>query len=485
MNDLLFATEDTSSESGGGFLPYLPAILWQRRWWIIIPFIVGIAASVAAAVLIPPRYEANAIMLVQPAQVPDQVAGGLDNSLIERRIAGIKQQVTSRPDLIELINRHGLYANERTSKPLSDVIDKMRDNIALTPTTVKLPTSGADDRTVAFNLTFDYSEAAPAQAVVQDLMDRILDLDANGNLEQATNTAQFLSDQAQNIQDQISKVQAQLADVNARYGRILGSAGTVITGGTGSYDVQIAELQRDNSNLIAQKEAAESSDTRDPVVKNAEAALAAARAIYSEDHPDVVIAKQRLKEARELAKSNSQKLPLNTIDQQIAFNNSQIAQLRAAKSRDEAQISSQLAAQARAPEVQQQVSALQQKLSGLNQQYQDVQKNLLAAKAGVRAEDEQMGERLAVVQPPVIPDTPIWPNRMLILAIGAAGSLALGMVLAGAVELLRRPIRDPRILSAITGAPPIGIVPIIPKRPFSDSKTRFRLWPRLAKRGLT
>lgn len=485
MNEFLVSADYGQQESGGSFLSYLPTILWQRRWWIVIPTIVGVAAATGAVLLIPPRYEANAVMLVESPELPTEIVGDFGDSLIERRIAAIKQRVTSRPDLVELINRHGLYAKERNARPLSDVIDEMRESITLTPSTVDLPSSGAKDQTVAFNLAFDYSEAAPAQAVVQDLMDRILDLDASGNLEQATNTAQFLGDQAKGLEAQISQVEGQLAAINARYGSVLGSSGTVIAGSTGSYDVQIAALQRDNANLVAQKEAAQSSDTRDPVVKQAEAALAAARAVYADNHPDVVMARQRLAEARALAKSNTDKLPIDTIDQQIAFNNSQIQQLRAAKAGDEARVSSQLNAQARAPAVQQQITSLQQRLSGLNQQYQDVQQKLLSAKAGVRAEDEQMGERLAVVEPPVIPDEPSWPNRPLLLALGLGGGLGLGLLLALAVELLLRPIRDPRALASIVGAPPIGVVPTIPKSPRTRRRNRFRFWAKPRSKGYT
>jgi uncharacterized protein involved in exopolysaccharide biosynthesis len=274
-----------------------------------------------------------------------------------------------------------------------------------------------------------------------------------------------------------------LAAINSRYGSVLGSAGTVIAGSSGSYDVQIAGLQRDNANLIAQREAAQSSDTRDPVVRNAEAALAAARAVYAESHPDVVIAKQRLQEARALARSNAEKLPFDTLDQQIAFNNSQIAQLRAAKARDDAQVSSQLAAQSRAPLVQQQIAALQERLSGLNQQYQQVQQKLLSAKAGVRAEDEQMGEKLTVVEPPIVPDEPVWPNRLLILAGGIGGGFAVGLLFAGLVEIVLRPIRDARVLASITGAPPLGVVPLVPKKPLGARRTGFRFWRKTTARG--
>ncbi|PKP68705.1 MAG: lipopolysaccharide biosynthesis protein [Alphaproteobacteria bacterium HGW-Alphaproteobacteria-5] len=422
--------------------------------------IVGVVAAIAAILLIPPSYRSNAIMLVESPQLPKEVIGLDAGNMIDRRIAAIRQQISARPDLIQLIERHGLYANERKNTPLSEILDDMRS--AITLTTVETSAGGnADNRTIAFELAFEYSQPEQAQAVAQDLMDRVLQLDARGNAEQATNTVQFLTDQAAGLEAQIAALQSQIADINARNGTVLAEGGMFVGGSGGSYDVQIAALQRDNQLLIQQRSLAQTSDQRDPVVTAAEQRLAAARAVYAETHPDVIIAKQGLAEAKRLAKDNSEKLPLQTLDEQIAFNNSQIAALRSAKAAETSQINSRLAAQARAPLVQQQLGELQQRLTAVNAQYEQVQNRLMSARAGVRAEDEQMAERLSVVEPPVIPDQPSWPNRLLLGAIGLVGGLALGIMLALAAELFLRPIRDPATLKALLGAPPLGIIPVI------------------------
>lgn len=461
MDETQFDSPLDDGAAGGNFLGQLPTILWQRRWFIIIPAVIGIVATIAGALLIPPTYRSNAIMLVESPQLPKEVIGLDGGDLIDRRVAAIRQQITARPDLIQLIERHGLYPSERQRKPLSEVLADMRDAITLTPAEAALPGNSNDSRTISFELAFEYSQPAQTQAVTQDLMDRVLQLDARGNAEQATNTVQFLSDQSAGLETQMEALQSQIAQINVRNGSALSGGGIVMGGGTGSYDVQIAALQRDNQLLIQQRNVAQTSDQRDPVVAAAEQRLAGARSIYAETHPDVVIAKQALAEARKLAKTTSEKLPLNTIDEQIRFNNEQIAALRAAKAGETAQINSQLSAQARAPVVQQQISELQQRLNALNSQYDEVQNRLMAARAGVRAEDEQMAERLSVVEPPVIPDQPSWPNRWLIAAIGIGGGIGLGFFFALAVELLLRPIRDPSALKAIVGAGPLGIIPII------------------------
>ena len=82
--------------AGGNFLQQLPVILWQRRWFIIVPTIIGIVAAVAAILLVPPVYRSNAIMLVESPQLPKEVLGTDSGNLIDRRIAAIRQQITAR-----------------------------------------------------------------------------------------------------------------------------------------------------------------------------------------------------------------------------------------------------------------------------------------------------------------------------------------------------------------------------------------------------
>lgn len=478
---------DQDEGGGGGMIGAIPVILWARRWWIIVPSIIGIVASLAALLLIPSTYRSAAVMLVQSPQLSQAILGGATDDVVDRRMARIKEQVTSRPDLVSIIERYGLYRSMRASKPLSQVIEKMRSSILITPNQAELPGNKSDQKTIAFELSFDYDEPAASQAVTQDLMQRILELDAAGNAAQASNRVQFLSQQAKDLETQVAELQGRLNAVAGQNGGALASNGMMMGGNSGSYDVQIAALQRDNASLLNQKNLARNSDTRDPMVASAEAQLAEARATFSDNHPDVLAAKRRLVEARQLAKANVAKLPFDTIDQQIGFNNSQISALRAAKAQDQAQMNAAISERSRAPLVQQQVASLQQQLSAVNEQYKGVSDQLLAAQAGVRAENEQMGERLSVVEPPTVPDTPVWPDRLLILGGGIAAGIGLGLLMALAVELILRPIRSVDTLAALVGSPLLGAIPVIannPKVARSAKKSRFSwLRPKLLLRG--
>jgi len=161
---------------------------------------------------------------------------------------------------------------------------------------------------------------------------------------------------------------------------------------------------------------------------------------------------------------------LVVVDTGSADDGPQIAALRAAQSREQTLASARMASQSRAPLIEQQIANVQQELTGLNTQYQDVQQRLTLARAGVKAEDEQIAERLTVVEPPVIPDQPAWPNRLIILALCIGGGLGLGIVLALAMELFFRPIRDPDSLATIMGEGPLAVVPVLGPRPDQRKK---------------
>jgi hypothetical protein len=125
--------------------------------------------------------------------------------------------------------------------------------------------------------------------------EQVLLLDATKNSEQATNTVQFLTEQATALQTQISALESSIEQVKGANGAALSSTGmSIFAGQSGGYDAQIIALQRENIQLNAQREARKSSSERDPLVASAQAELAAAQARYSENHPDIAIAKRRL-----------------------------------------------------------------------------------------------------------------------------------------------------------------------------------------------
>ncbi|MGX7953601.1 GumC family protein [Tsuneonella sp. HG249] len=451
----------TEGPATGKFLSQLPVVLAERKWWIVGPALIGLLAALATAFLMPSKYESAAVLLVQAPSLPPEVIGVSGNDAVAQRIEAIRQRLINRPALIAMIERNGLYAQERKRTPLSEIVEDMREAIALEPQTVDLGPSTTADKTISVRLAFEYGDPVLAQAVAQQLMERVVEVDSTTNAEQQTETVQFLSDQQQELQTRIARAEGDLAAFNTRNGRVMASGSlATIGGGSGAFDLQISNLEREIAELQGQKRLQQSAETRDPAVVQAEGALAAARAVFAESHPDVVLAKQRLEQAKQFAKQNVARVPSGAIDERIRLARSQIVELQVAKQREFAQAASVMAQRAQAPAVEQQAAQLQQRIETLYKQAEEISGRLLAARAAARADQEQMGERLLVVDPPVVPDTPIWPDRPLVIGIGALGGLALGFFLAFGIEILLRPIRDPAALAKITGSRPLATIPV-------------------------
>ena len=459
-------TFERSESSPAWMINHLPVIFWQRRYYVLACFLVMLLAGTIVAFALPRTYRSTATLLVQSQDLPTSIVDAPTTGAVEQRIARIREQVLSRGDLVQLIEQNDLYSDERRSKPLSKVIEKMRHATSVGALSSDIgQTSGTQNNTIAIAMSFDYPDPAKAQSVLQSFVSKFLSMDSQDVEDQASLTVRFLQDQASKLQSQISELEGQLTALKARNGAALASSGAPPLIDTGSFSAQITSLQNENRQLIAQSRRP---TDRGNGLAAAEAALAAAQAQYSDTHPDVIAARERVAQLRKMAQQNPDSG--NEIQEQIAANNAAIHQLMDQRDSTLARANAAMAGQARAPAILEQAMQLENRASTLRNQYQAVSENLLKAQNSARMASEQRAERLSLVEPANLPDRPFSPNRPLLIAAGAAAGLALGLLLALGMELINRPVRSPRQLEQL-GLPVIGLVPLI------KPKQRARRFP--------
>ena len=450
-------TADRPDSSPAWMINYVPIILWQRRYYVLTCFLVMLAVGVVAAFGLPRTYRSTATLLVQSQDLPTTLVDSPTNGAVEQRIARIREQVLSRGDLIQLIEQDDLYPRERRSQPLSKVIEKMRHSTSVGALSSDIgQQSGTQNNTIAIAMSFDYPDPGKAQGVLQSFVSKFLTMDSQDVEDQATLTVRFLQDQATKLQTQISDIEGQLTALKARNGSALASNGMPPMLDTGSFSAQIASLQNENRQLLAQSRRGNGNDA----LSSAEAALAAAQAQYSDSHPDVIAAKERVKQLRMMGSAT----PDNSLQEQIAANNAAIRQLMGQRDETMARANAAVAGSSRAPAILEQAMQLENRATSLRNQYQQISENLLKAQNSARMATEQRAERLSLVEPANLPDRPFSPNRPLLIAAGAAAGLLLGLILALAIEFVNRPVRSPRQLEQLD-IPVIGLIPLLKSKP--------------------
>lgn len=457
------------TEAGFGWIiNHLPTIMWQRRYYVIAVFAAFLFVSVVAAFALPTLYRSSATLLIESQELPKDVAEAPGTGMIEQRIAKIRERVLSRGDLIALIEQYDLYPSERRSDPLSQIIEKMRKatTVGALQGDIGQPSSSpGQSNVIALNMSFDYPDPVKAQEVLQSFVSSFLKMDSDVVEDQASLTVRFLSDQAQKLQGQIQSIEAEITALKANNGSALVTGGGMSMLDTGTYSAQIVDLENQNRQLALQGK----KPARDEALAQAEAQLAALQAVYSDDHPDVVAAKEKLKAMRQAAAGAP--APVDTsVQDQIRANNQAIGTLRAQRDAAIARANAAAAGQARAPAILEQASQLEDRANALREQYKDISTKLMTAEASARMAGEQRAERLSLVEPANLPDHPNWPNRPLLIGAGAAAGLVLGLLLALVMEMLKRPLRSPVQIEGL-GLPVMGIVPI-----FERAQTKRRWW---------
>ena len=465
---MIDAQDNQQSAGFGWMINHLPTILWQRRWYIVGTFLLFFVAATIAAFALPTQYRSSATLLVEPQDLPQNVAQDPDGGMIGERIAKIRERVLSRGDLIALIEQHDLYPDERNSKPMSVIIEKMREATTVAALSSDIGQTSTND-VIALNMSFDYSEPSKARDVMQGYVSSFLKIDSDNLEDQASLAVRFLQDQSIKLQGQVSAIENQITMLKSRNGAALSGLTSTTFLDTGTYSAQIVALEAQNRELL--REANRPSQRVTPLAA-AEAALALAQSQFSDRHPDVVAARDRVEALRRAGPTNDESSGSQALAAQIRDNNAAIASLRAARSGAMASANASMTGQARAPAILEQASQLENRANVLRDQLKTVSDELLKAQNSSRMTNEQRAARLSLVEPPDLPDQPHWPNRPLIIGGGAFFGLALGFLLALIVELIARPLRSPAQIEAMN-VPVLGIVPDFKNR----TKRKDWRWP--------
>jgi polysaccharide biosynthesis transport protein len=455
---------EQDEQEGGSFFAALPTILWHRRWLAIIPFVLCSIAGLIAAFVIHPVYESSATVLIESQQLPDDLIGTLAgpqmNDAIGQRVARARERVLSRMDLIRLIRTYNLYPQQQATQPLSQIVDKMRADTTIAAQSSDIQIGASNKRnlglnTIAITVAFKYDNPQKAQVVAQQFVERFLEADASTQASQAVDSVNFLTEQARQLQAQIAEIDGQATRIRAENGVILalGQSTGSQAADLSRIDAQIAGLQAENSRLAVTTTATPDNSA----VASAEAQLRVAQARYSDTHPDVISARAQVEAARRAAAAGPS--APNPAAGQLVANRAQLSTLERARALLSAQSSTTLSAQSRAPALIAQVEQLGKQADALREQYRGIGARLQAAQIQARMESEQKGERLTLADPPVVPDSPVWPNRPMIILGSIAGGLALGFGLLLLIELILRPIRGTAALKHALGEAPLAIIP--------------------------
>ncbi|MCQ8106396.1 Wzz/FepE/Etk N-terminal domain-containing protein [Methylomonas sp. SURF-2] len=189
-------------------------IVKKRRKILIIPLIVIALLSIILAVALPSSYRSAATILIEEQEIPSELVKSTVTTFADQRIQVISQRIMSRGNLVEIIKKYDLYADDRKSKTEEVVLAKMRERIKVDTISADVidPRRGTPTKaTIAFVLQFDDHSPVLAQKVANELTSLFLKENIKSRTESAENAALFLSEEARRLKAKIQELQSKLA----------------------------------------------------------------------------------------------------------------------------------------------------------------------------------------------------------------------------------------------------------------------------------
>ena len=179
------------------------AFLVRRKWWVIAPFV---ALSSIVAVLtkqLPRIYVSEALVMVQPRDVPENFVMNLISSSTEQRLKAIQQTALSRSNLVSILREYGDDLPEFRNFNLDEQVERLRDQIDIK---FDLSQDARGNREVtSFKLSFQHKDPAVAQRIASRLTKKFIEQDSDTREKQVGGTTSFLQTEVEKLDAQLQK----------------------------------------------------------------------------------------------------------------------------------------------------------------------------------------------------------------------------------------------------------------------------------------
>lgn len=518
------------------------AAVKRQRLPMLAALACGAIASVALALGLPPTYRADATILIEQQEIPQDLVRSTVTSFADQRIQVISQRVMTSQNLMRIVERYDLYPKMRERRAREEVVARMRRDVAMKMISANVidPQSGRPmQATIAFTLGYQSPSPELAVKVANELTTLYLNENLTARTTAAQQTTAFLRDEGTRLAADIERLAAQLAEFQTKHAGALPERTQLNLQLLDRTEMALRDVDRRVESLDAQRtlllaQLAQMSPTSQVYAESGErilspadrlrtlrSQLAALKARYAADHPDVLRVERevagleavvgadddandllrRLDEARgqlgaareryssdhpdvqrlarvvdalEAALRDSKSVERVRRAREGADNPAYLqvrTQLRLVEQDREAALREAEALRAQrgeyerrmatAPDVEKAYRQLATEYQSAQTKYQEVRAKQMEATLGQNLEAERKGERFTLIEPPLPPDEPVSPNRPVVLLLGLLASALLAAGIGVVREILDGTVRGAGELARLVDVPPLVTVPLV------------------------
>lgn len=431
-------------------------VAWRRRWWILIPTVLGLAASVFLANSLPKIYRASTTILVMRQSIPEDIVHTTVTTRVEERIRSLKIQVKSRRYLEVVVKELGMVPPnagegdvERACGRLSNKVDLDWDKQGLS----------------WFNITVDDDNPKRAADIANRLAELFIEQNSALREAQAKGTVETVEGWLEKTEKELRKRDAELARYKALYLyelpdqqaatlQLLNASQARITQLTGDIQMRSERLVAARAEDKARRATSGAIDlpaaNDDPELKafaQMQRELQDLLTNYTEENPLVKRKREQIAQFSAThpsvsARSAGTRESSSPASPDIARLEGEIRSLESDREREQRNVDLLRHRIENMPLRQQELATLTRDYETLQHQYDANFAQKEQAKRAQDIEAAKKGEQFQIqdrARPPVAPSE---PKVLQIVLLGLLGGLGLGVGLASVLELVDSTVRN-------------------------------------------
>lgn len=170
-------------------------LLFRRKWFIVIPTVIGIIFGIVAANLLPETYESSTLILVEEGRVINPLIQGLAVSTsVAQRLAILREQILGWDRVNQLIAKLNLAKDVKSQKEFEGLVRHLRRNIIVRlrgPSIISISYRGEDP--------------AESMNIVKTITDIFIAENLKQQSQEAENAIAFINDQLSLYQQKLKQ----------------------------------------------------------------------------------------------------------------------------------------------------------------------------------------------------------------------------------------------------------------------------------------
>jgi polysaccharide chain length determinant protein (PEP-CTERM system associated) len=424
----------------------------------------------------------------------------MTDDTLTRQLSSITQVVGSRSSLEPLVEKYHLYQIERQrGEPMESIIAMMRRDI-----NVEVNTSRREI-TDGFDIKYRYRDRKITQAVTTELASKFVSEQTQNTLNTAQAARNFIDAQVRQTKEELDAIDAKrLQFMQDNLGTLPQEANSLLGQLTGLREQQkaliteIGRLQDRRSTLanqlsLLQKERIDAIEDTAQNVTDPKTTLAWSELVkrkadmqaelqhllteYTEKHPDVLAKKsqiesiqqdmdKQLAEWKERIAEKEKKLrartnmPAEAVTLEMRNVDNEIKRQQVSLSETDKNIGAITDRINKIPGADVALGAIEREYQTKKSAYDKLLDEQQKIGLGADAASQQQSSGIEVIDPANLPSMPVAPKRLMLVALGIAAGLGLGLLLAGIFEVpLLLTIQSTEDARHYTGLPVLISVP--------------------------